>query len=121
MELVTRPEEAADALESATRQGTKYFADGAVYVERFIENPRHVEVQVLADGHGNVVHLGERDCTIQRRSAEARRGDALPAVDDSLRARIGGIAVDATRAAGYRSAGTMKGSLRPTARTTSWR
>src|SRR5262245_19010092 len=63
MEIVTEPADAERAFEAATRQGEKYFADATVYVERFVEDPRHVEVQVLADGHGNVIHLGERDCT----------------------------------------------------------
>ena len=111
MELVHGPDEAGRAFESATRQGEKYFADATVYVERFIEDPRHVEVQVLADGHGNVIHLGERDCTIQRRHQKLVEETPSPAVDDALRERIGRIAVDAARAAGYRSAGTIEGLL----------
>ena len=67
MKLVAAPDEAERAFESAQREGEKYFADSRVYVERYLEDPRHVEVQVLADAHGNVIHLGERDCTIQRR------------------------------------------------------
>ena len=82
-----------------------------MYVERFVEDPRHVEVQILADAHGNVIHLGERDCTIQRRHQKLVEETPSPAVDDELRARIGQIAVDATRAAGYRSAGTIEGLL----------
>ncbi|MDQ3066789.1 MAG: carbamoyl phosphate synthase, partial [Actinomycetota bacterium] len=89
----------------------KYFADGRVYVERFLEDPRHVEVQVLADAHGNVIHLGERDCTIQRRHQKLIEETPSPAVGEELRARIGAIAVDAARAAGYRSAGTIEGLL----------
>ena len=111
MELVTTPDEAVRAFETATRQGLKFFADAAVYVEKFIQNPRHVEVQVIADGHGNVVHLGERDCTIQRRHQKLVEETPSPAVDAELRARIGKIAVDAARAAGYRSAGTVEGLL----------
>ncbi len=111
MEIVTGPDEAERAFEAATRQGEKYFADATVYVERFIEDPRHVEVQVLADAHGNVIHLGERDCTIQRRHQKLVEETPSPAVDDELRARIGRIAVDAARAAGYRSAGTVEGLL----------
>ncbi len=111
MELVHGPDEAARAFDTATRQGLKFFADDAVYVEKFIVDPRHVEVQVLADGHGNVVHLGERDCTIQRRHQKLVEETPSPAVDDGLRARIGAIAVDAARAAGYRSAGTVEGLL----------
>ncbi len=111
MEIVDGPAEAERAFEAATRQGEKYFADATVYVERYIEDPRHVEVQVLADAHGNVIHLGERDCTIQRRHQKLVEETPSPAVDDALRARIGRIAVDAARAAGYRSAGTVEGLL----------
>ena len=103
--------DAERAFEAATRQGEKYFADPAVYVERYLEDPRHVEVQVLADAHGNVIHLGERDCTIQRRHQKLVEETPSPAVDEALRARIGRIAVDAARAAGYRSAGTIEGLL----------
>ena len=101
------------AFESATREGEAYFADAAVYVERYLEDPRHVEVQVLADEHGTVVHLGERDCTIQRRHQKLVEETPSPAVDDELRERIGRIAVDAARAVGYRSAGTIEGLLTP--------
>jgi len=111
MKLVAAAEEAERAFESARREGEKYFADGRVYVERYLVDPRHVEVQVLADGHGNVIHLGERDCTIQRRHQKLIEETPSPAVDDELRARIGQIAVDAARAAGYRSAGTVEGLL----------
>jgi acetyl-CoA/propionyl-CoA carboxylase biotin carboxyl carrier protein len=113
MELVRGPDEATRAFEAATRQGEKYFADETVYVERYLEDPRHVEVQLLADGHGNVVHLGERDCTIQRRHQKLVEETPSPAVDEALRERIGRIAVDAARAAGYRSAGTVEGLLTP--------
>jgi acetyl-CoA/propionyl-CoA carboxylase, biotin carboxylase, biotin carboxyl carrier protein len=111
MKLVESPGEAERAFESAQREGEKYFADGRVYVERYLVDPRHVEVQVLADSHGNVIHLGERDCTIQRRHQKLIEETPSPAVDEELRARIGGIAVDAARAAGYRSAGTIEGLL----------
>jgi acetyl-CoA/propionyl-CoA carboxylase biotin carboxyl carrier protein len=111
MKLVAVPEEAERAFESAQREGEKYFADSRVYVERYLEDPRHVEVQVLADAHGNVIHLGERDCTIQRRHQKLIEETPSPAVDDALRERIGRIAVDAARAAGYRSAGTIEGLL----------
>jgi len=113
MELVRGADEAERAFEAATRQGEKYFADPAVYVERYLEDPRHVEVQVLADAHGHAIHLGERDCTIQRRHQKLVEETPSPAVDDELRARIGQIAVDAARAAGYRSAGTVEGLLTP--------
>jgi acetyl-CoA/propionyl-CoA carboxylase biotin carboxyl carrier protein len=99
------------ALDSARREGEAYFADPTVYVERYLEDPRHVEVQVLADSQGNVIHLGERDCTIQRRHQKLVEETPSPAVDDELRARIGEIAVEAARAVGYRSAGTIEGLL----------
>ena len=113
MKLVYSAEEAESAFESARREGQAYFANPDVYVERYLEDPRHVEVQVLADGHGNVIHLGERDCTIQRRHQKLIEETPSPAVGEELRARIGGIAVDAARAAGYRSAGTVEGLLSP--------
>ncbi len=111
LKIVEDPDEVARAFESARREGEAYFADATVYVERYLEDPRHVEVQVLADDHGNVVHLGERDCTIQRRHQKLVEETPSPAVTPELRARIGGIAVDAARAVGYRSAGTIEGLL----------
>jgi len=111
MEIVVAPAGAAQAFEAAQRQGLKYFADDTVYVERYLEEPRHVEAQILADGHGTVLFLGERDCTIQRRHQKLIEETPSPAVDDALRARIGEIAVNAARAAGYRSAGTIEGLL----------
>jgi acetyl-CoA/propionyl-CoA carboxylase biotin carboxyl carrier protein len=111
MEVVEDPDDAERAFERARRQGQSYFANPDVYVEKLIVDPRHVEVQVLADAHGNVVHLGERDCTIQRRHQKLVEETPSPAVDDELRARIGEIGVNAARAAGYRSAGTIEGLL----------
>jgi acetyl-CoA/propionyl-CoA carboxylase biotin carboxyl carrier protein len=111
MEEVHTPADAEKAFETARRQGQSYFANPDVYVEKLIVDPRHVEVQVLADAHGNVIHLGERDCTIQRRHQKLIEETPSPAVDDELRARIGQIGVDAARACGYRSAGTIEGLL----------
>jgi acetyl-CoA/propionyl-CoA carboxylase biotin carboxyl carrier protein len=111
LKLVDGPDGVPAAFESARREGQAYFADPTVYVERYLEDPRHVEVQVLADAHGNVIHLGERECTIQRRHQKLVEETPSPAVDDELRARIGAIAVDAARAAGYCSAGTIEGLL----------
>ncbi|MGH3001408.1 MAG: acetyl/propionyl/methylcrotonyl-CoA carboxylase subunit alpha [Gaiellaceae bacterium] len=113
MKVVSSAAEVARAFESAQREGQSYFADASVYVERYLEDPRHVEVQVLADAHGNVIHLGERDCTIQRRHQKLVEETPSPAVGAELRERIGTIAVDAARAAGYRSAGTIEGLLSP--------
>jgi acetyl-CoA/propionyl-CoA/long-chain acyl-CoA carboxylase, biotin carboxylase, biotin carboxyl carrier protein len=111
MEEVHDPAQAEQAFERARRQGQSYFANPDVYVEKLIVDPRHVEVQVLADSHGNVVHLGERDCTIQRRHQKLIEETPSPAVDEELRARIGAIGVEAARACGYRSAGTIEGLL----------
>jgi acetyl-CoA/propionyl-CoA carboxylase, biotin carboxylase, biotin carboxyl carrier protein len=111
MEEVHDPAQAEQAFERAQRQGRSYFANPDVYVEKLIVDPRHVEVQVLADAHGNVIHLGERDCTIQRRHQKLIEETPSPAVGEELRARIGAIGVEAARACGYRSAGTIEGLL----------
>ena len=111
LKVVRSADEAERALASARREGEAYFSDDTVYVERFLEDPRHVEVQVLADAHGAVVHLGERDCTIQRRHQKLVEETPSPAVTPELRERIGAIAVDAARAVGYRGAGTIEGLL----------
>jgi acetyl-CoA/propionyl-CoA/long-chain acyl-CoA carboxylase, biotin carboxylase, biotin carboxyl carrier protein len=111
LKVVRSADEAERALASARREGEAYFSDDTVYVERFLEDPRHVEVQVLADAHGAVLHLGERDCTIQRRHQKLVEETPSPAVTPELRERIGAIAVDAARAVGYRGAGTIEGLL----------
>ena len=111
LKVVGSPDEVDRAFEAARREGQAYFSDSTVYVERYLEDPRHVEVQVLADAHGAVIHLGERDCTIQRRHQKLVEETPSPAVDDELRAEIGRIAVEAARAVGYRSAGTIEGLL----------
>jgi acetyl-CoA/propionyl-CoA/long-chain acyl-CoA carboxylase, biotin carboxylase, biotin carboxyl carrier protein len=111
LKVVESADEAERAFAAAQREGESYFADSTVYVEKFIADPRHVEVQVLADDHGNVLHLGERDCTIQRRHQKLVEETPSPAVTPELRERIGGIAVEAARAVGYRSAGTIEGLL----------
>ncbi len=111
LKVVGSADEVERAFESARREGEAYFSDPAVYVERYLEDPRHVEVQVLADAHGAVIHLGERDCTIQRRHQKLVEETPSPAVSEELREQIGQIAVDAARAVGYRSAGTIEGLL----------
>src|SRR3954449_7540094 len=105
------PDELEDAFAGAAREGEKFFSDPTVYLERYLRDPRHVEVQVLADAHGNVVHLGERDCSLQRRHQKLVEESPAPLVDADLRARIGKIAVDAARAVDYRGAGTIEGLL----------
>jgi acetyl-CoA/propionyl-CoA carboxylase, biotin carboxylase, biotin carboxyl carrier protein len=108
---VRDPAELEAGYASARREGAAYFGDDAVYLERYLDDPRHIEVQVLADGHGNVIHLGERDCTIQRRHQKIVEETPSPAVSPELRERIGAIAVDAARAVGYVGAGTVEGLL----------
>src|SRR5918999_4163290 len=100
-----------EAFEGAAREGEKFFSDSTVYIERYLPDPRHVEVQVLADSHGNVVHLFERDCSVQRRHQKLIEESPAPAVDPELRERIGQIGTEAARAVGYRSAGTIEGLL----------
>ena len=104
-------DELEKAFEGAAREGEKFFSDATVYVERYLPDPRHVEVQVLADSHGNVIHLFERDCSVQRRHQKVIEESPAPAVDPELRERIGKIGVDAAKAVNYRSAGTMEGLL----------
>ncbi len=104
-------DELQSAFEGAAREGEKFFSDATVYLERYLPDPRHVEVQVLADSHGNVIHLGERDCSIQRRHQKLIEESPAPMVDDEFREKIGKIAVDAAKAVDYRGAGTIEGLL----------
>jgi acetyl-CoA/propionyl-CoA carboxylase biotin carboxyl carrier protein len=104
-------DELEKAFEGAAREGEKFFSDATVYIERYLPDPRHVEVQVLADSQGNVVHLFERDCSVQRRHQKLIEESPAPAVDPELRERIGKIGTEAAKAVNYRSAGTIEGLL----------
>jgi acetyl-CoA carboxylase biotin carboxylase subunit len=96
------------AIPAARREALSAFGDGTLYVERLIENPRHVEIQIFADAHGNVVHLFERECSIQRRHQKIVEESPSPAVTPALRERMGAAAVAAARTAGYCNAGTIE-------------
>ena len=108
MRLVTGPAELAEAVGSARREAASAFGDGTVFLERYVTDPRHVEVQILGDTHGDVVHLFERECSIQRRYQKIVEECPSPAVDDDLRDALTGAAVAAGWAIGYTGAGTVE-------------
>ena len=108
MRMVFKPEELKSALAAARREALKAFGDDTIYLEKVVEGARHVEIQILADMHGNVIHLGERECSIQRRHQKLVEESPSVAVDDDLRARMGAVAVAAAKAVNYVSAGTVE-------------
>ncbi|KYH26579.1 pyruvate carboxylase subunit A [Halalkalicoccus paucihalophilus] len=108
MKIVHDPDEAEDQLQSAKREGEAYFDNDSVYIERFLENPRHIEVQILADHVGNVRHLGERDCSLQRRHQKVIEEGPSPALTNELREKIGEAARRGVSAAEYTNAGTVE-------------
>jgi len=108
MRLVERPEDLASSLESARSEAERAFGDGEVYIERAIVDPRHIEIQILADEHGNTVYLGERECSLQRRHQKVMEEAPSPVMDPKLRARMGDVAVRVAKAAGYTNAGTVE-------------
>jgi acetyl-CoA carboxylase biotin carboxylase subunit len=113
MRRVTEAAQMAAAFRAARSEAQSAFGDGSVYLEKLIERPRHIEVQVLADDHGGVVHVGERECSVQRRHQKLIEEAPSPVVDPELRARMGAAAVQAARSVGYRSAGTVEFLLAP--------
>lgn len=108
MAVVSSPEEIDDALNRAIREGEAYFDDATVYVEKFLPDPKHVEIQVLADSHGTVRHLGERDCSLQRRHQKVIEEAPAPALDADLRQEIADAACRGVKEAGYTNAGTAE-------------
>ncbi|OBB71715.1 acetyl/propionyl/methylcrotonyl-CoA carboxylase subunit alpha [Mycobacterium sp. 852014-52144_SCH5372336] len=108
MRVVHEPAELAGALASARREAAAAFGDDTLFLERFVLNPRHIEVQVLADGYGNVVHLGERECSLQRRHQKVIEEAPSPLLDAATRARIGAAACDTARSVDYTGAGTVE-------------
>jgi len=108
MRVVRRPEDLPDALAAAHREAANAFGDGTVYIERLIEGARHIEFQILADAYGNTIHLGERECSIQRRHQKLVEESPSPFMDDELRARMGAMAVRAAQSVHYLNAGTIE-------------
>jgi len=116
MRLVRDPSDFSDSLREAQSEAEAAFGDARVFLERFVENPRHVEIQVFGDDFGSVVHLGERDCSIQRRNQKLLEESPSPAISPELRAGMGEAAVRLARGAGYRNAGTVEFLLDPEGR-----
>ena len=108
MRLVKTSEDVISAYKSANQESLTAFGNGDIYIEKFIENPRHIEVQILADSHGNAIHLGERECSIQRRHQKLIEESPSPLVDDETRERIGNAAVAGAKAVNYVGVGTIE-------------
>ncbi len=108
MKVARTPEALAEAVSTAQSEAAAAFGDGTVYMERYLQRPRHVEVQVVADSHGHVVHLGERDCSLQRRHQKVLEEAPSPAIGAEARARIGSVVVEAIRKIGYLGVGTIE-------------
>ena len=113
MRVVRKPDELADAIERARGEAESAFGDGTLLLERYVERPRHIEIQILGDTHGNVVHLWERECSIQRRHQKVIEEAPSVALDDTRRAAMGAAAVALGRAVGYVGAGTVEFILDP--------
>ena len=108
MRIVWEEAEFQKAFQTARTEAEAAFANGAVYIEKFIENPRHIEIQVMGDQHGNVYHYGERDCSIQRRHQKLIEESPSPAVDEDLRSRMGEAAIRGAKSVNYEGAGTIE-------------
>jgi len=108
MRIVRNQSELNDALESTSREALTYFGDGSIYIEQYIEKPRHIEIQILGDNHGNVVHLFERECSIQRRYQKVIEESPSPTLTDDVRMQMGEAAVKIGQQIGYTNAGTIE-------------
>ena len=108
MRVVRSPDEMAAAFDTASSEATSAFGDGRMFCEKYVEDPRHVEVQILADNHGNVVHLYERDCSVQRRHQKVVEIAPAPGLDPRVAAALHADAVKLARHVGYRNAGTVE-------------
>jgi acetyl-CoA carboxylase biotin carboxylase subunit len=113
MRVVRAPGELSHAVKTAQRESEAAFGVSDVYIEKYVESPRHVEFQILGDHHGNVVHLGERECSIQRRHQKLMEESPSPALSEKMRRRMGGIVIDAARAVQYTNAGTFEFLMDP--------
>src|SRR3990167_2095232 len=108
MRIVVKEEDIFDAYENAKKEALNAFGYGSLYIEKYLEEPHHIEFQVLADKYGNVIHLGERDCSIQRRHQKLVEESPSPALDNELRKLMGDAAVEAIKTIGYEGAGTVE-------------
>jgi acetyl-CoA carboxylase biotin carboxylase subunit len=108
MKVIENADAAEEAFNLARQEATAAFGNGSVYVEKYLGKPRHIEIQILSDTHGNCVHLGERDCSLQRRHQKVLEETPSPALNRETRERIGNLAADAIRKMGYRGAGTLE-------------
>ena len=108
MKLAYSRSEMSESLSLARNEARAHFGNDAVYIEKYLSHPRHIEIQVLADSHGNVVHLGERDCSLQRRHQKVLEEAPSPALNAAQREMIGGVVVAAMQKLGYRSVGTVE-------------
>src|SRR5438309_7495860 len=113
LRLVDREGDLRSSYERVTSEAESFFGDGSVYAEKFVASPRHIEVQILGDQHGNVIHVGERECTLQRRNQKVVEESPSPVVDHELRERLGAMAVKAAAAVNYYSAGTIECLMGP--------
>jgi acetyl-CoA carboxylase biotin carboxylase subunit len=108
MRVVRTPDELPQLLKMATREAEAAFGNGDVYIEKYLDNPRHIEFQIIGDHHGNLVHLGERECSIQRRHQKLLEESPSPALSEKVRRRMGSLVVDAAKAVQYTNAGTFE-------------
>jgi acetyl-CoA carboxylase biotin carboxylase subunit len=116
MRVVRAPGELSHAVKTAQREAEAAFGVADVYIEKYVESPRHIEFQVLGDHHGNVVHLGERECSIQRRHQKLIEESPSPALSEKMRRRMGGVVIDAAKAVQYTNAGTFEFLMDPDGR-----
>jgi acetyl-CoA carboxylase biotin carboxylase subunit len=108
MRVVRMPDELPQLLRTATREAEAAFGNGDVYIEKYLDNPRHIEFQIIGDHHGNLVHLGERECSIQRRHQKLIEESPSPVLNEKVRRKMGSLVVDAAKAVQYTNAGTFE-------------